>query len=1044
MRRTRFSIYCLEDGDEYFGDSLADMFYVTSGKSGTQGRTASKASLLESSGRQKLRGKLRLSGRALFFDADDWSRPLLMFKFKDVCRSDEKDLELLTEEDAVAKALGKPPQRASSTGTFLAFRCGTVHTQLVGGDVDVHGQETTSHVHVIGFPFGNAVDLVEKINSLLNVERVADGLSKKLMLLTTMVEQKEAQSPFSLTDLSSHDETIIKHGPCVRILPLAMQRGRIVVSSKSVYFKPTFPIVTPGIEIVECAEIRRVERRHLQFQDVGLEIATFRDVVLLFSFPDAASRNEVFSAIGSHPGVVERLAVNDVSKMMHKWIHGRISTFDYLMYLNWVGGRSLNDLAQYPVLPWVLCDYASSSIDLNDPKVFRDLSKPIGALTESRLKTFQRRADDLRSIGESPYLYASHYSNPAYVTFFKVRTHPEYMLVLHSGKLDHAARMFESIQDTFAGVLTGPMDLKELIPEFFYGEGEILKRGKQDLGTKGDGTKVRREVILPPWADSPESFIRINREALESANASSNMHHWIDLIFGFRQQGHAAWQANNVFHPLSYESGIGNINDRNARAAAALHAKEFGQCPRQLFTKPHPLRECGATPKHVISLTTFTPPDSDELIDASPRSDAKGNGASKHHAVAAFVSQQKQQQPQNTVAGEDDSSDDERPAAKPLQPLLTLKGTRKPQQEDQEVVEALDISHVVGDADPAESDQPHNPVAESTLSSKGAAGRKLPFMTCLKITAKGRIDNVVICSIPADAHWMIDEREGGDRVPVIFASDSSGMVAVFDVLSEKRVRNLEFRKSTVSAMCSTAADRELLVALASGSFVVMNLSSCAVDEEYDLDANISVVAARQKIVALGTRDGGVEVWKCLSDSPLKLPRDPHLTISCSSKIVAIDVDHAAKRVLACDAEGSVEIIPVDGSDTLSFELPNGIAKTLSLSAFVKDHLVIAISRFEIRIMTLDGNVWASFPTPIEVVFAELSKGGSLAVDTAVLSSPEGCVAVVNCTNGTVVARGQIDVGVLSGATICCGSVGTECLALGDTAGKIHVFTLADN
>lgn len=30
--------------------------------------------------------------------------------------------------------------------------------------------------------------------------------------------------------------------------------------------------------------------------------------------------------------------------------------------------------------PWVLCDYTSPTLDLEDPSVFRDLSKPIGVV----------------------------------------------------------------------------------------------------------------------------------------------------------------------------------------------------------------------------------------------------------------------------------------------------------------------------------------------------------------------------------------------------------------------------------------------------------------------------------------------------------------------------------------------------------------------------------------------------------------------------------------------------------------------------------------
>ena len=46
------------------------------------------------------------------------------------------------------------------------------------------------------------------------------------------------------------------------------------------------------------------------------------------------------------------------------------------------------------------------------------------------------------------------------------------------------------------------------------------------------------DVVLPPWAKgSAREFIRKHREALESDFVSENLHHWIDLIFGYRQRG---------------------------------------------------------------------------------------------------------------------------------------------------------------------------------------------------------------------------------------------------------------------------------------------------------------------------------------------------------------------------------------------------------------------------------------------------------------------------------------------------------------------------
>jgi factor associated with neutral sphingomyelinase activation len=47
--------------------------------------------------------------------------------------------------------------------------------------------------------------------------------------------------------------------------------------------------------------------------------------------------------------------------------------------------RTFSDLTQYPVFPWVIQDYSSPKLNLDDSKSYRDLSKPIGALNEVRL-----------------------------------------------------------------------------------------------------------------------------------------------------------------------------------------------------------------------------------------------------------------------------------------------------------------------------------------------------------------------------------------------------------------------------------------------------------------------------------------------------------------------------------------------------------------------------------------------------------------------------------------------------------------------------------
>ncbi|KAJ8285363.1 hypothetical protein GJAV_G00025980 [Gymnothorax javanicus] len=278
-----------------------------------------------------------------------------------------------------------------------------------------------------------------------------------------------------------------------------------------------------------------------------------------------------------------------------RWERGEISNFQYLMHLNTLAGRSYNDLMQYPVFPWILADYHSEELDLTNPKTFRNLSKPMGAQTEDRLTQYKKRFKDWEDPnGETPaYHYGTHYSSAMIVASYLVRMEPftQIFLRLQGGHFDLADRMFHSVQEAWLSAAKHNMaDVKELIPEFFYLPEFLLNSNNFDLGSKQNGTKLG-DVILPPWAKGdPREFIRMHREALECDYVSAHLHEWIDLIFGFKQQGAPAVEAVNVFHHLFYEGQVDiyNINDPLKETATIGFINNFGQIPKQLFKKPHP------------------------------------------------------------------------------------------------------------------------------------------------------------------------------------------------------------------------------------------------------------------------------------------------------------------------------------------------------------------------------------------------------------------------------------------------------------------------
>ncbi|EGB11141.1 hypothetical protein AURANDRAFT_22311, partial [Aureococcus anophagefferens] len=312
-----------------------------------------------------------------------------------------------------------------------------------------------------------------------------------------------------------------------------------------------------------------------------------RDGVLRVAFASTAERDACWKALKSRPELAAA-CVDDrlLSDATRAWQTKELDNFSYLALLNQVADRSLHDLSQYPVFPWVVADYESERLDLDDPKTFRDLTKPVGALCPRRLANFRERYAHMPGPEDAPFLYGTHYSTPGYVLFFLVRCVPEYMLCLQNGKFDAADRMFDSVRDAWTSVRSASTDLKELIPEFYDGDGEFLVNGRNvPLGVTQAGERLG-DVKLPPWARNPADFVKRCRAALESDYVSARLHHWIDLVFGCKQR---SIDDDNVFHPLTYEGTVDldKVGEERERTALELQIDEFGQTPRKLFFAPH-------------------------------------------------------------------------------------------------------------------------------------------------------------------------------------------------------------------------------------------------------------------------------------------------------------------------------------------------------------------------------------------------------------------------------------------------------------------------
>eukprot|EP00051_Salpingoeca_urceolata_P022257 m.358163 g.358163 ORF g.358163 m.358163 type:complete len:945 (-) comp19945_c1_seq18:166-3000(-) len=553
----RFSLLLLKPGEEYFEDFSVNFY---------QAGIADQQAI-----QRQLRGRLKICSQSLVFDPQDLTKPLLKFPLK----------------SCTAVRRHQVPLMSPLKGDVLAIET-TKYVKIREDNLIKPYQFVTSSKPKTFLFSTNYVSLQDVVTKTSKLQQAwQKGFSEREEIIAEIAQQHEQGIEFNLSWLEDLSEQVVIKCAADRVTPLVSNRGRVLLTTHRLYFQPFNDVDSEPVQKYRLTGVSRAVKRRYLLRDVGLELFLPNDHRLYLAFKTSGSRDDFYKVLVAQEDV--RLQPNDQVNVMLAWQNGAMSNFDYLMYLNSMADRSFNDLTQYPVFPWVIADYTSDKLDLDDPATFRDLSKPIGALNPDRLEGLVKRYEEMPS---PKFLYGTHYSTPGYVLFYTIRAAPEYALCLQNGKWDHADRLFTSVKETWDNVLTGAADVKELIPDFYMPPGQFLANvNALDLGATQDGVRVS-DVELPPWASSAEDFTRKCREALECPYVSENIHHWIDLIFGYKQRGPESIKANNVFYYLTYEGAINldEVHDPAQRAAFEAQITEFGQTPKQLFTIPHPHR----------------------------------------------------------------------------------------------------------------------------------------------------------------------------------------------------------------------------------------------------------------------------------------------------------------------------------------------------------------------------------------------------------------------------------------------------------------------
>lgn len=400
-KKKRFSLLFLEDGEIYTRDCLGFRQHMDSYPE-----------------KRQEKGRIHICSRSILFEPIDLETPIVKYSYRDMIRS--------PEEISVPKTI----YSYTDNNTRLSFSTNKV--------IELPDTRSPSPYKTIQYKSAQTVhfdfsyEIISQITSIVQdfYEKNAGHYAGFELdsIAAALTREREEDHRFDTSRIESISEKqILQNIEVQRIHPFMQLKGLLYMTDLRLYFQSLYQVSAHPVKSIKYTEITKLYKRRWRLRNLGFEVFTSGNKSIFLAFN---TENERDFAFGKLTKLVspECETENSVENMTLKWQLRQISNFDYLLYLNSAAYRTFSDFTQYPVFPWVLSCYDSPILDLSEPKNFRDLSKPIGALNSNRLETFWKRYNDMP---EPKFLYGTHYSTPGYVIGFLFRKYPLAMLRLH-------------------------------------------------------------------------------------------------------------------------------------------------------------------------------------------------------------------------------------------------------------------------------------------------------------------------------------------------------------------------------------------------------------------------------------------------------------------------------------------------------------------------------------------------------------------------------------------------------------------------------------
>ena len=232
--------------------------------------------------------------------------------------------------------------------------------------------------------------------------------------------------------------------------------------------------------------------------------------------------------LGYYKDIDNNNEYSSIINIQNLWKNNKISTLEYLMWINIYGNRSFRDITQFPVFPWIIDNYRTNTFeDIINNGSFRNFELPMGMMAldkkgkerqrnyifnyinmsmdlkneeiidfkineEENIRNIENDNDndnpnnnypkipkynyDINKLYTNPNIecelipHCFHYSNSMYVSHFLGRLFPYSltMIEIQGTGFDCSERLFLCFEKSFLSSTTEKGDLRELVPEFYY------------------------------------------------------------------------------------------------------------------------------------------------------------------------------------------------------------------------------------------------------------------------------------------------------------------------------------------------------------------------------------------------------------------------------------------------------------------------------------------------------------------------------------------------------------------------------------------------